>query len=63
MQPAAEVIGSDAGLHADQTRLQVRHPRSDLAACRSLAHDDCTTLIQAHDAKRILADIDAHGGN
>jgi hypothetical protein len=29
----------------------------------SLAHDDRTTLIQADDVKRILADIDAHGGN
>jgi hypothetical protein len=25
--------------------------------------DDGTTLIQADDVKRVLADIDAHGGN
>jgi DNA polymerase III epsilon subunit family exonuclease len=36
---------------------------SDLAARLSLAHDGRTTLIQADDMKRILADIDAHGGN
>jgi hypothetical protein len=35
----------------------------DLAARPSLAHDDGTTLIQAHNAKRILVDIDALGGN
>src|SRR5262249_53349372 len=44
MQPAAEVMGSDAGLHADQTRWHVRQPGSDLAACPSLAHDDRTGL-------------------
>jgi hypothetical protein len=63
MQPAAEVMGSDAGLHADQARRQVRESSSNLAARPSLAHDDGTTLIQADDVKRILADIDAHGGN
>jgi len=63
MQPAAEVMGSDAGLHADQARRHVRQPGSDLAARPSLAHDDRATLIQANDVKRILADIDAHGGN
>ena len=51
MQPAAEVMGSDAGLHADQTRWHVRQRGSDLAACPSLAHDDRTTLIQADDVK------------
>ena len=45
--PGAEVMGPDACLHADQTRWYVRQPGSDLAACPSLAHDDCTTLIQA----------------
>jgi hypothetical protein len=63
MQPVAEVMGSDAGLHADQARWHVRQPGSDLAARPSLAHDDRSTLIQADDVKRILADIDAHGGN
>jgi hypothetical protein len=63
MQPAAEVMGSDAGLHADQTRRHVGQPSSDLAACPSLAYDDRAALIQADDVKRILADIDAHGGN
>ena len=63
MQPAAEVMGSDAGLHADQARRHVRQPGSDLAARPSLAHDDRATLIQADDVKRILADIDAHGDN
>jgi hypothetical protein len=56
-------MGSDAALHADQARRQVGQPSSDLAALPSLAHDDCTTPIQADDVKRILADIDAHGGN
>jgi hypothetical protein len=50
-QPAAEVMGSDAGLHADQARCDVRHPGSDLAARPSLAHDDRATLIQADDVK------------
>jgi hypothetical protein len=57
------VMGSDAGLHADQARWHVRQPGSDLAARPSLAHDDRSTPIQADDVKRILADIDAHGGN
>jgi hypothetical protein len=47
LQPAAEVMGSDAGLHADQARRQIGQPSSDLAACPSLAHDDCTMMIQA----------------
>jgi len=41
----------------------VGQPSSDLAACPSLAYDDRAALIQADDVKRILADIDAHGGN
>jgi hypothetical protein len=51
MQPAAEVMGSNAGLHGDQARWHVRQPGSDLAARPSLAHDDRTTLIQAGDVK------------
>ena len=63
MQPAAKVMGSDAGLRADQARWHVRQPGSDLTARPSLAQNNHTTLIQADDVKRILADIDAHGGN
>src|SRR5215471_5638057 len=51
MQPAAEVMGSDASLHADQSRWHVRQPGSNLAARPSLAHDDRATLIQADDVK------------
>jgi transposase len=51
MQPVAEVMGSDATLHADQARWHVCQPGSDLAARASLAHDDRTTLIQADDVK------------
>jgi hypothetical protein len=32
-----------------EARRQVGQPSSDLAACPSLAHDDCTTLIHADD--------------
>jgi hypothetical protein len=59
MQFAAEVMGSDAGLDADQARWRVREPSADLAAHPSLAHDDGATLIHADDVKRILADINA----
>ena len=61
MQLAAEVMGSDAGLHADQAGGQVGQPSSDLTACPSRAHDYCTSLIQADRMKRIPADMDTRG--
>jgi hypothetical protein len=50
MRPAAEVMSTDASLHADQAAQQISQPSSDLAACRFQAQDDCITLLgQRHE--------------
>ncbi len=63
MEPAAQVMGPDAGLHADQAGRHIRQPSLDLAARPLLAHDDRAAPIEADYVERVLADVDAHGGD
>jgi hypothetical protein len=60
---AAQMVCADAGLHADQTRRQVGEPYFYLAAGPLLAQYDRATSIQAHDVKRVFADIDTYHGD
>ena len=57
------MMRADAGLHADQARRQVGKSRLDLAARPFLLQHDRAASIKANDVERILANIDAHGGN
>jgi hypothetical protein len=54
---------ADAGFHADQARWQVGKSRLQLATRPFLPQYDRTTLILAHQVKRVLADVDADHGD
>jgi hypothetical protein len=56
------MMRTDAGLHADQARRQVDKPRFHLAARPLPPQRDCTTLIEAYNVERVLANIDAGDG-
>jgi hypothetical protein len=54
---------ANTSLHPDQAWRHVRQPCLDLAARPLLPQHDRAALIEAHDVKRVLADIDAHRGD
>ena len=62
-EPAAEMMGSDTGLHADQAGRHIGQPCLHLATRPLLSQRDCATPIQADDVERILADIDSDHGD
>src|SRR6266567_1897698 len=62
-EPATEVMGADAGFHADQARRNVRESCLHLATRPLLPQRNCAPVIEAHDVERVLADIDANHGN
>jgi hypothetical protein len=62
LQPAAEMMGADAGLHADQTGLQVRKACFNPATRPFLMQHNGAALIEANDVERVLANIDADEG-
>jgi hypothetical protein len=53
------MMGSDAGLHADQARRQIGKSCLDLPTRPFLPKHDRTAPILAHEVKRVLADVDA----
>jgi hypothetical protein len=57
------MMRADAGFHPDQARRYVGKAGLDLATRPSLTQHNRTTLILAHDVKRVLADIDTNHGN
>src|ERR1700732_2089598 len=57
------MMRADAGFHADQARRYVGKAGLDLATRPLLTQHNRTTLIVAHDVKRVLADIDTNHGN
>jgi hypothetical protein len=63
LQLAAEMMGADAGFHADQAWRQVGKSRLDLATRPLLPQHDRTSPILAHEVKRVLADVDADHGD
>jgi hypothetical protein len=62
-QLAAEMVGPDAGFHADQAGGQVGQTLLDLSAGELLAQDNRPASIQADQVETVLADVDAKGGN
>src|SRR5262249_9111140 len=60
---ATEMMRSDAGLHADQTRWHVGKPCLHLAARPLLAKHNGAAIIEADDVERILTDINADYGS
>jgi hypothetical protein len=60
---ATEMTHPGAGLHADQARRHIGEPGFDLAARQLLPQHDRAALIQTHDVKRVLADIDSGDGD
>nr|WP_052954763.1 hypothetical protein [Microvirga vignae] len=62
-QLTAEMVRANAGFHADQADRHVGQPRLNLSPRELQAQDNRTAGIQAHEAKAVLADVDAKGGN
>ena len=62
-EPAAEMMGSDTGFHADQAGWHVGEPCLHLATRPLLPQRDSATPIEADDVKRVLADIDTDHGD
>jgi hypothetical protein len=62
-QLTAEVMGSDAGFHPNETDRHVSEARLNLPARELLAQDDGATYIQANQVEAVLADVDPKGGN
>src|SRR6266436_6245813 len=62
-KPAAEMMGTDTGLHADQAGRHVGKLSFHLAARPLLPQHDCATPIEADDVERVLADIDTDCGD
>ena len=63
LELAADVVGPSTGLHADQTRRDVGQPLRELGAGELDAQHDGAALILADEMERVLAQIDAQGGN
>src|SRR6516162_8234845 len=57
------MMRADAGLHPDQTRLQIGKPRFHLAARPLLPQHNAAAPILADEVERVLADIDADYGD
>ena len=60
---AAQVMGADAGFHADQARRYIGEPGFHLATRPLLPQHDGAARIVADDVERVLADIDADHGD
>jgi hypothetical protein len=61
LEPSAEVMGADAGLHTDQAGRWVGKPDFELPAQQLPAQDDGAAPVEANE--RVLADVDAEDGN
>ena len=57
------MMGTDAGLHADQARRHVGNARFHLARRPLLPQRDSTAMIEANNVEQVLAAIDASYGN
>jgi hypothetical protein len=57
------MMRADAGFHADQARRHIGKPGFDLAARPLLPQHDRAALIETHEVKRVLADIDSGDGD
>ena len=62
-EAAAEMVGTDTGLHADQAGRHIGEARFHLPTRPLLPERDCPTSIQADDVEGVLADIDTDRGD
>jgi hypothetical protein len=63
LEPPAQVVGADAGLHADEAGRQVGELGLELPARQLPAQDDGAALIKADEVEGVLADVDAEDGD
>jgi hypothetical protein len=63
VQFPAQVMRTNACLHADQTRRNIREPRLHLGSRPLLPQHDCAAFIETNDVERVLPDVDAHRGD
>ena len=63
LEPPAQVVGADAGLHPDQAGRQVGELGFELPARQLPAQDDGAALIEADEVEGVLADVDAEDGD
>jgi len=59
----AQVMGTDAGLHADQAGRRVGQANLDLGPRQALAQHDGATFVEADEMEGVLADVDAQRGD
>ncbi len=57
------VVARAAGLHADQTGLELAEERHHLAPAQRPADDNLSRLIDSVDLKNVLGQIEADGAN
>ena len=62
-EAAAQVMGADTGLHANEAGREVGNPGFELAAGELLAQNDGAALVEADEVEGVLANVDAEGGN
>src|SRR5262249_45751896 len=58
-EPAAQVMGADTGLHADEAGREVGKPGFELAAGELLGQNDGAALVEAGEVEGVLSDGDA----
>lgn len=59
LEPSGEMLGADAGLHANEARRQVAQPRFEPAAREHLAQYDAAAPIEDDEVEGVLAEVDA----
>jgi hypothetical protein len=59
----AQMMRTNAGLHADEARRHIGEPRFHLPARPLLAQSDRTARVKANHVETVLADVDAHNGD
>jgi len=63
LQFATEMMGADAGFHANQAPRHVGQSRFHLAARPLLTQNDRSPFVQAYNVERVLANINAYYGD
>jgi hypothetical protein len=59
----AEIVRANAGFHSDQAWRHIGKSGLNLTTRPFLPQNDRTSLVEANNMKRVLADIDADHGN
>jgi hypothetical protein len=56
-EPAADVMGARAGLHADQTARNIGKTTFELTTSYLLLQNDCAPPIQPNQVERVFAEV------